>query len=85
MDTDLVAQLDDAWRRLGLRNRMELFRRSLQVYLTQEGEAVLAEAIAVKLDQRASSKVDAKHPDRPMRRLRGGPLMKDLESAILSE
>ena len=46
LEAELVGQLDDAWRRLGLRSRMDLFRRSLQTYLASAGESELAELIA---------------------------------------
>lgn len=46
METELVERLDDAWRRLGLRSRMDLIRRSLQTYLVQEGESELAALLA---------------------------------------
>lgn len=42
METELVERLDDAWRRLGLRSRMDLIRRSLRSYLVQEGETEMA-------------------------------------------
>jgi hypothetical protein len=39
MEADLVAKLDEARERLGLKSRMELFRRALGVYLEGVGEA----------------------------------------------
>jgi metal-responsive CopG/Arc/MetJ family transcriptional regulator len=39
MEADLVAKLDEARERLGLKSRMELFRRALGVYLEGAGEA----------------------------------------------
>jgi hypothetical protein len=38
MECEVVLRLDEAWRRLGLRNRMDLFRRSLGAYLVNAGE-----------------------------------------------
>ena len=38
MECEAVSRLDEAWRRLGLRNRMDLFRRSLGAYLVNAGE-----------------------------------------------
>lgn len=42
MESALVEKLDEAWQRQGLKNRMELFRRSLQTYLASVGENELA-------------------------------------------
>lgn len=42
MEAELVAQLDEARERLGMKSRMELFRRALGVYLEREGEAEIA-------------------------------------------
>jgi hypothetical protein len=39
MESDLVDKLDKAWKRQGLRSRMELFRKALHVLLTNTGEA----------------------------------------------
>lgn len=47
MESDLVEKLDAAWRRQGLKNRMELFRRSLQNYLKSVGENELAEMMGM--------------------------------------
>ncbi len=46
MEADLVDKLDEAWRRQGLRSRMELFRRSLQAYLASVGENDVAALLA---------------------------------------
>ena len=48
MEADLVDKLDEAWRRLGLRNRMDLFRRSLRSYLASIGEADVAALLATE-------------------------------------
>jgi hypothetical protein len=42
METELIAQLDEAWKRNGLNSRTELFRKSLQSYLIGIGESELA-------------------------------------------
>lgn len=47
MESDLVKKLDEAWQRQGLKNRMELFRRSLQTYLASVGENELAEMMVL--------------------------------------
>ncbi len=46
MEAELVAQLDQARERLGLRSRMELFRRSLHAFLLEAGEVRVAEMFA---------------------------------------
>jgi hypothetical protein len=46
MEANLVTQLDEARERLGLRNRMELFRRSLHAFLLEAGEVRVAELFA---------------------------------------
>ena len=46
MDTALVQKLDAARERLGLKNRTELFRRSLCEYLTNAGETEIAHLVA---------------------------------------
>ena len=46
MEADLVTQLDEARERLGLKNRMDLFRRSLHAYLLDAGEVRVAEMFA---------------------------------------
>ena len=46
METELVARLDEARERLGLNNRMELFRRALHVYLDGAGEGEVAALFA---------------------------------------
>jgi len=48
MEADLVAQLDEARERLGLKSRMELFRRSLHAYLLEAGEVRVAEMFAAE-------------------------------------
>ncbi len=48
MEADLVDKLDEAWRRQGLRNRMDLFRRSLQSYLASVGENDVAALLATE-------------------------------------
>jgi hypothetical protein len=42
MEAELVAELDLARERLGLRSRMELFRRSLHAFLLEAGEVRVA-------------------------------------------
>ena len=42
MDAELVARLDEAWRRRGLRSRMDLFRRALRAFLLSIGEREVA-------------------------------------------
>ncbi len=42
METELIARLDEAWKRNGLNSRTELFRKSLQNYLIGMGENELA-------------------------------------------
>jgi len=46
IEADLVAQLDEARERLGLKSRMDLFRRSLHAYLLEAGEEQVAELFA---------------------------------------
>jgi len=46
MEAELVAQLDEARERLGLKSRMELFRRSLHAFLLEAGEVRVAEMFA---------------------------------------
>ncbi|MNL83413.1 hypothetical protein D3C87_2110530 [compost metagenome] len=46
MESTLVNHLDEAWRRLGLRSRMDLFRVSLRVYLASVGECDIAKLVA---------------------------------------
>ena len=48
METDLVAALDEARERLGLKSRMELFRRSLHTYLDGAGENEIGALFAPK-------------------------------------
>lgn len=43
MKTDLVERIDEAWKRHGLKSRMELLREALQNYLADIGERELAE------------------------------------------
>ncbi len=45
---DQVPQMDEAWKRLGLKNRSDLFRRSLSVYLGNNGEQELAAAFSAE-------------------------------------
>ena len=45
MEADLVKELDEAWKRQGLKSRMELFRVSLRQYFTAVGEQSLAEQL----------------------------------------
>ncbi|MBM3271557.1 MAG: hypothetical protein FJZ01_28310, partial [Candidatus Sericytochromatia bacterium] len=42
MEASLVARLDEAWRRLGLGNRTELFRTALSTYFESVGELDIA-------------------------------------------
>jgi len=42
MESELVDKLDEAWRRQGLHSRMDLFRKSLQAFLQNVGEADVA-------------------------------------------
>jgi hypothetical protein len=46
MESDLVDKLDEAWRRHGLRNRTDLFRKSLHVFLQNAGENEVAALFA---------------------------------------
>lgn len=46
MESDLVDKLDEAWKRQGLHSRMDLFRRSLQAFLENAGEAEVAAMLA---------------------------------------
>jgi hypothetical protein len=46
MESDLVDKLDEAWKRQGLHSRMGLFRRSLQAFLQNAGEADVAAMLA---------------------------------------
>jgi len=46
MEANVVASLDEAWRRLGLKSRMELLRRSLHAYLDNAGERDAAALLA---------------------------------------
>jgi len=46
MEANVVASLDEAWRRLGLKSRMELFRRALHAYLAKAGERDAAALLA---------------------------------------
>jgi len=39
MESELVDKLDEAWKRQGLHSRMDLFRKSLQAFLENAGEA----------------------------------------------
>lgn len=48
MEAELVAQLDEARERLGLKSRMELFRRSLHAFLLEAGEVRVAEMFATE-------------------------------------
>ena len=48
MESDLVDQLDEAWRRQGLATRMELFRVALRTYLASVGENDVAELLKVR-------------------------------------
>ena len=43
LEANTVVRLDEAWKRLGLRSRMELIRRALGLYLEQAGEGEVAE------------------------------------------
>lgn len=43
MESSLVAELDEARQRLGLKSRMDLFRRALHAYLLEAGEVRVAE------------------------------------------
>jgi hypothetical protein len=46
MEADVVARLDEARERLGLKTRMDLFRKSLADYLTAAGEHDVAQLFA---------------------------------------
>ena len=46
MQAELVAELDEARERLGLKSRMELMRRSLHAFLLEAGEVRVAELFA---------------------------------------
>lgn len=45
IESNLVQQLDEAWRRHGLRSRMDLFRHALSEYLQSIGETEVAERL----------------------------------------
>lgn len=45
-EASLVRQLDAAWKRTGLKSRMDLFRRSLEAFMRTAGERALADRIA---------------------------------------
>ncbi|ACY13303.1 hypothetical protein [Haliangium ochraceum] len=45
MEAETVEALDDAWRRHGLRSRMDFFRHALGSYLTSLGEEEVAERV----------------------------------------
>ena len=49
METELVTQLDNARERLGLKSRMELFRRALHAYLDGQGEGEVAALFATEV------------------------------------
>ena len=46
IEADLVTRIDEARERLGLKSRMELFRRSLHAYLDSAGEDEVAALFA---------------------------------------
>ena len=46
MESDLVDKLDEAWKRQGMHSRMDLFRKSLQAFLQNAGEADVAAMLA---------------------------------------
>lgn len=48
MEADLVTRLDEARERLGLKSRMELFRRALHAFLGEQGEAETAALFAAE-------------------------------------
>lgn len=48
MEADLVTRLDEARERLGLKSRMELFRRALHAFLGEQGEAEIAALFAAE-------------------------------------
>ncbi len=48
MESDLVDKLDKAWRRQGLHSRMDIFRKSLQSFLSSAGEADVAAMLATE-------------------------------------
>ena len=48
MESELVDKLDDAWKRQGLHSRMDLFRKSLQAFLSNAGEADVAAMLATE-------------------------------------
>ena len=68
MESELVDQLDEAWKRQGLKSRMDLFRVSLKTYLTSMGENELAEALLQLL-------VAEPCPTRPALEQLAGPLL----------
>ena len=47
MESDLVEKLDEAWKRQGLKSRMELFRKSLASYMASVGEDEVAKLFAL--------------------------------------
>jgi hypothetical protein len=48
MESHLVDKLDEAWRRQGLHSRMDRFRKSLQAFLQNAGEADVAAMLATE-------------------------------------
>lgn len=46
METSLVQKLDAARKRLGLKNRTELFRRSVREYMNKAGETEVAKLLS---------------------------------------
>ncbi len=42
METELIARLDEAWKRNGMHSRTELFRKLIHGYLVEVGENELA-------------------------------------------
>ena len=46
METEVVTQLDHAWKRLGLKSRMAFFRAALYAYLDGQGEGEVAALFA---------------------------------------
>jgi hypothetical protein len=47
-EAELVEEMDDAWRRHGLRTRMELFRVALSAYMKNIGETEVAARLLVR-------------------------------------
>lgn len=52
LETELADKMDEAWRRKGIKNRMEFFRGAIGAYLTQLGARDAAAAIRDRVHSR---------------------------------